>query len=361
MKLTDQNVHYYLTERGLLQEGNIMQGHYMAQQSHATRNNILRVHVNTGPSMFIKQCGTDTTSISVLKREASAYQLLHGHKSFADFSTGIPSLLDYDDQRNVLVTTLQPNTTSLHDHYLKTKTFPVELGARQAKLLAGYHKPLTGKKETMAFPHQLPWVFQLNDFNAYHLFPNNTENGKFIALIQQNGVLSNELQQLKLEWKKTHFIHGDIKWVNFLIGNGKEGPQLTLIDWELADIGDPCWDVAGLLQSYIAAWIFGFDNQQPTSYQLHAGIQSFELEHMQASIDSFLHTYAYMQGLVNGSRATWLIKVMRYTAARILQTAIEGVVFDPRIQANNMRCMQLAFNIFKDPEAALTHLLGIKP
>lgn len=51
---------------------------------------------------------------------------------------------------------------------------------------------------------------------------------------------------------------------------------------------------------------------------------------------------------------------MQFTAARILQTSIEGITFNTKIEANNMRCIQLAFNIMENPLAALEELFDIK-
>ncbi|MBC8644455.1 hypothetical protein H9W95_11395 [Flavobacterium lindanitolerans] len=52
--------------------------------------------------------------------------------------------------------------------------------------------------------------------------------------------------------------------------------------------------------------------------------------------------------------------MMQFTAARILQTSVEGITFNTKIEANNMRCIQLAFNIMKNPLAALEELFDIK-
>lgn len=360
MILTDENVYHYLIERDLVQNETVVGGDFMAQHFPTTRNNIIKVFLKTGTSFFIKQCTTDGVFKDILKRESNVYKLLHSNDLFSNFSNRLPSMLDYDDERNVLITELKQDTISLHDYYLKARTFPVALGIEQAQSLSGFHVLLSAETDVKSFPHTPPWILQLNDFNAYHYFPTNTENGKFIQLIQQNELLKNELDKLKKGWTKTHFIHGDIKWINFLIDHKNESQTLFVIDWELADVGDPCWDVAGLLQSYISAWVFGFDNQVPSATKLHDNLSAFELEHMLPSIEIFLDTYLSLQGIGQTGRLTWLVKTMQYTAARILQTAIEGVVFDPNIYANNMRCMQLAFNIFKDPQAALTGLLGIK-
>ena len=359
MLLTNENVYYYLAERNLVDKELAVNGQYMVLPAN-TRNNILKIILSNGPSLFIKQSAADATAAGILKREASAYSLLNENKIFSSFSERLPAMLLYDKERNVLVTELIPHSKSLHEYYMTQQEFPVSLAEEQAAVLSAYHIALSPETNTASFPKLLPWVLQLNDHGAYKLFPNNPENGKLIAMIQEHAILKEHLLKLKSEWQQTHFIHGDIKWVNFLVTDKDDDKGLKLIDWELADIGDPLWDVAGLLQSYLAAWVFSFDNHNPHNNALNEKMKAFSLENMQSAIQAMIAKYLQLKGLTGEARKTTLLKIMQYTAARIIQTSIEGVVYTPQIYANNMRSIQLACNIFNDPQLSIEELLGIK-
>lgn len=45
-------------------------------------------------------------------------------------------------------------------------------------------------------------------------------------------------------WRPMCLIHGDMKHDNLLVRD--DGAGAVLVDWEMARIGDPCWDLAGL-------------------------------------------------------------------------------------------------------------------
>ena len=43
--------------------------------------------------------------------------------------------------------------------------------------------------------------------------------------------------------------------------DGESG--VVIIDWELADIGDPFWDAGGLVQSYYNQWLYSIQPGGP--------------------------------------------------------------------------------------------------
>lgn len=126
----------------------------------------------------------------------------------------------------------------------------------------------------------------------------------------------------------------------------------------MADIGDSLWDVAGLIQSYITVWLLGFDN--PANYKLPDYMQPYDIKNTQTSAQTFLYKYMDLKQYPESAHNSFLIKVIQLTAARIIQTSVEGITYNTKIEANNMRCIQLAFNIMKDPVVALYELLNIK-
>ena len=49
-----------------------------------------------------------------------------------------------------------------------------------------------------------------------------------------------------MTWRAETFIHNDVKWDNFLVyarAGSRRLTQMKIIDWELANFGDPAWDV----------------------------------------------------------------------------------------------------------------------
>ena len=48
-------------------------------------------------------------------------------------------------------------------------------------------------------------------------------------------------------WRVRCLIHGDLKHDNVLVRQTEGGLALTVVDWEMARLGDPAWDLAALL------------------------------------------------------------------------------------------------------------------
>lgn len=356
--LTSENIFHYLRKRALINEQEVVKGNYRVVPVK-TRNNIMKVELVPGHSLFVKQLGNDHLADTLFKRETAAYQLFNRYPETFSASSSIPALLHHDEENNVLVTALLDDAQSVYEHYMYGRRFDPSLARGQASILAAYHQVTFGENDLRSFPRLLPWVLQLDRYQAHEFFVNNEFSAKMIGVIKTDPLLQNSLIELAKGWKHTHLIHGDVKWINFLVKQNEEGSIQKLIDWELADIGDPLWDVAGLLQSYIVTWLFGFDNNQPDRHQFPQQMEAFHLRHMQPSAQAFLDQYMNILKCPPQARAAFLHKVMQYTAARIVQTCTEGVTYHTKIEANNMRGLQLAHNIFKDPAYAFKELLNI--
>jgi thiamine kinase-like enzyme len=312
-------------------------------------------------SLFVKQMGTDAVSAGQFQREINAYALFKNNDEYEALANLVPDLLDYDDENNIIITRLLPEAKNLSEYYMLTKNFDINLAKEQAHILSACHIMPDTKTDTSGFPKILPWVFRLNQFKAGDFFVGNEASTNIIQLIKDNNVLQNSLIDLAASWQYTHLIHGDIKWINFLATTNNEN-KLTqkLIDWELADMGDPLWDVAGLLQSYISIWLLGFDNNNPYSNELPDNMKPFDMRKLQPSAQALLKEYMTLQQYPEEYHSYFYDRVMRLTAARIIQTSVEGTTYHSKIEANYMRCIQLAFNIMKDPMAALDELFNIK-
>jgi aminoglycoside phosphotransferase (APT) family kinase protein len=54
------------------------------------------------------------------------------------------------------------------------------------------------------------------------------------------------LRRARGSWRARCLIHGDLKHDNVLIRRGTGGLEVAIVDWEMARIGDPAWDLAAL-------------------------------------------------------------------------------------------------------------------
>lgn len=358
MILTKENIGPYLLERAFVDPEAAIAGDLVIVGA-PTRNNVFKVVQARGRSCFIKQpFKFDAATIQLLAREASSYQLIFGHAAYRAASAALPRLVGYDPERHVLAVEYVRNTTSVHEMILKRRSFFPELAARMGVILARFHFPVPHGAELACFPRHPPWVLLLPDADAAQFFPDHAAVTGLLNTVKAHSALAGALRQLRSEWRIECLIHNDVKWANF-IASADDPEFLRLIDWELADIGDAAWDVAGLLQSYVSAWIFGFDDSNPTAYDLPAGTADFEISRMHGSVQRFWAAYVAERGLEDGQAAELLGRSVRLLACRMIQTAAEGAMKAATIPPNSMRAVQAAFNILQRPKEAAAELLGL--
>jgi hypothetical protein len=58
-----------------------------------------------------------------------------------------------------------------------------------------------------------------------------------------NGVLAAALREGAASWSPHCLVHGDLKWDNCLLDERTGTPRVRVVDWEMAGLGDPAWDL----------------------------------------------------------------------------------------------------------------------
>jgi aminoglycoside phosphotransferase (APT) family kinase protein len=155
-------------------------------------------------------------------------------------------------------------------------------------------------------------------------------------------------------------VHGDIKWDNLLVARGEGGAsRLKIVDWELARVGEPCWDVGSVFGDYLGFWLASIPitGEEPPDRFLQ--LARYPIEKMQPAMRSFWKAYAAGMGLTAEEQDEWLLRSVRYAAARLLQTAYEQSALTLKLTGNVICLLQLSLNILQRPTDAAGSLLGI--
>jgi hypothetical protein len=80
---------------------------------------------------------------------------------------------------------------------------------------------------------------------------------------------------------------------------------------------------------------------------------------MQPAMRAFWDAYAVGMHLTPVEQDEWLLRSVRYAAARLLQTAYEQSALTLRLTGNVICLLQLSLNILQRPADAAASLLGI--
>ena len=160
------------------------------------------------------------------------------------------------------------------------------------------------------------------------------------------------LAELRAGWAVETLIHGDIKWDNFLV---LPGGGVLLVDWELADFGDPSWDAGSVLQGFLTSWV--------TSIQAPPGaavdFAQLPLPRLRPAIRAFWRAYVEALGVGPAEADRRLDRAVRYGAARMVQTAYEYLQLASEIAGPAVWLLQVSQNLLKDPRRGTVELFAL--
>jgi len=250
--ITEQNVLHYLNDIGLVPYQTIF-NQSIKIINVGSRNYNLIFEIDGKDGYFIKQNKIfERDFISSIQVEAQVYRMF----SFTEelhIKDLVPSFVYYDGNKNTLITRYEKNATNFQSFINARQSANWKnIAQRQGDILACLHWK-TALPHLNNFPlikKKKPWAFELAENNSQYT-PRNEIGRQIIQILKDNKNYIAAVRNLFSDYNTTHLIHSDIKFSNFLLNSSNSSAPLKLIDWEIASIGDPAWDLAGIWQSYI--------------------------------------------------------------------------------------------------------------
>lgn len=364
MLLTGFNLAHYLLDKGRITPDCLLDGTFTAH-SMASRNANFLVNRDTETALFVKQVQVfDPEKTATLRTEATCYWLANNEAAYAQLKTFLPRYISFDAPNHILITEAVQGSISLNAFYVQHRQFPVAIATLQAELLSSFHKTISIAAQNgpsfRLFKKQLPTVFVWSaaGFPSYNGQRSEAER-QMVHLITQNSEYMQKIAAVRDQWQTTSLIHGDIKPDNFLINNDAFSTQrcnLRLIDWETADIGDPCWDAAAVWQSYLFYWVFS----EPPGHQPATGEElAFSLEAIQPAMRQFWQTYARLMEWPDDEIRANLHKTIGYCALKLIHTCYESIAGAPALTSRTARLLQLSLNLLRNPNQAVEAVFGL--
>jgi hypothetical protein len=384
MIITKENIAHYLLGRGLLSFDSVVDGDLLVVEA-TSRNRNFKVIRTASPGYFVKQVKTfEPQAVETIRYETACYYLSHNDPDFEPLRALMPKFYDSDPARHALVIELLPEGASLSEYHRQLGAFPVEVGVQLGRILGTYQREM-GRRlrdgaKSNAFARRVPWILSLHQLNQNLFGQLSAANTQILNIIQSYPDFQQTLDRMSAAWRFDSLIHGDIKWDNLHVTLDRDGAEeggeakaegaaaqkqpegkmnLRLVDWELADFGDACWDAGAVFQSYLSFWVFSMPAAAGIpAEQLVSGAQ-FPVEKMQPAIRAFWKTYVETRGLNNEEARDALERSVSYGAARMIQTAYEYMFHAPQITTSALYLLQLSLNILKSPREATASLLAL--
>lgn len=330
------------------------------------RNRTVSVVCESGPSYVLK-LGISPEGIATVAHEGRVYRWLHEHPDAGTMRRYLPRCYGYDTALHMLILELLPHSRTLREHQIRTGRCSRRIAAVVGQALASLHRlalGTAGGDVPEGSDARAPWPLHIHVPGLATLQSSSSANRQLIAAVQQRPDVCAALDELREAWRPEALVHHDLRWDNCLVvtpeeAPGRRRPQLRLIDWELAGLGDPCWDVASLFAEYLSFWALSIPATPDEALEPRLERARYPLESVQPAVRACWRSYARHMALDPAARARWLQRITMYTGARLIQTAYEHVQLEVQMTSRGALLLQLAVNILRRPEEALPHVLGL--
>jgi len=321
MYLTSTNVVHYLLARGIVTRQDVVHRPFSVFEIDGQHRSF-RVTVGIGNGLFVKQLKAPSpTKIASLEREARSYRLAWSKPLFDSWQRVIPQWIAYDAERHVVIVERIADSEDFTTFHRPLKQFPVNLATRLGTALADVHNATSKLPRDGVLPFSIapPWVLG---------FPHSTEDDlapeiKHLAkAVGEDLAYSRQLEALRNGWSLDALIHGDLKWSNILVTPlASDVPHIRLVDWELANWGDPWWDVAGGMEGYFIESLLRNQDGNASQPDLFARGKCFEF--VRPPIDAIWSAYRQRRGNPSNTARDDAIHCLRFVGARLLLAMIE--------------------------------------
>lgn len=368
MFLTAYNVPHYLLHKGLITPESVVDGDFTLAEA-GRRNRNFKVLRRKEPGLFLKQIKTtEPQAIMTLQREADFYRHVHTDSKYAAIRRLIPEFVHYEPSRYALTLKLTVDAESMNEQHLREQAFPESTARLLGAALATVHSHgaafLNDPLARSVFPYQVPWPLTLDQTGFAALDNFGPIGSQVAAAMRQLGTLQPRLSALRSEWQYDSLIHGDMKWDNCLVkrptpGGSGQSPDLTIVDWELADIGDGAWDVATIFKEYIVATIVNASAREAATAQNLPGPAAQTIEALRPSIRAFWQAYASGRNLSGPTARMYLERAVKLTAGRMVIAVLEYVYAAPQFNTLGMKMLQTSLALLEAPQMAAVQMIGI--
>ena len=250
--LDAQTVVGYLRQRGLLKAGAERRIRVL---DLSRRNHNLAIEIDGQPTWFLKQMQYITPEVvASLNNEVHCYQTAWANEALEPVRALMPRCADFDAMNSIMILEYLNGVNAAEAH-LRLEPFDVRVAELLGHAVGKLHRltPLLLQSPMVrGFHGSLPWVLQ----STAEAYP--SSRARYVSRFADHRATASVFADLRAKWKVDTVIHGDARLENFILcrsPDSRSGFDVKLVDWELADMGDPLWDCAGVMQHYFVQWV----------------------------------------------------------------------------------------------------------
>jgi hypothetical protein len=243
--------------------------------NRSSSHSVVELKLRNGEHWIVKRARErrESPGAPTLGAEFAVYQLAISNPALAHL---LPECLHADEATQTLV------LRSAGHRYQPDPASAAAFGAD----LAAFHR---ASESTTPLPFRRPWILDV-------LEPHGFQNSVTPALLNPHADVASRLRMLGEALEISCLVHNDVKFDNCV-----QQDHVRLIDWEIAGVGDPAWDVAGIVQDHLRVALQGGGGRE--------------------TLAGFLN--AYLRRYTPADARAFRMRISGFTAARLLQSAHE--------------------------------------
>jgi hypothetical protein len=291
------------------------------------------------------------------------YRVLSSFARRDRLSGYIARLVAYDAGLHLLILELVADASNARERQLARRRFPLWPARRLATALALLHDParIDQLQPTVLedLSDVIPGALSLHRPHLSLIQQASTATLEMLALVQGSNELCGRLDEVAETWRPSALIHRDVKWDNVLLDSVTTRRKLTIVDWELAGIGDPAWDVGSVMADYLSVWLSSIPMGAGRGIDAYVEHAVVPLHSIQPAIRTFWHGYRRTRHLDDHQQLAALLAAVQSAAVRLLQTAFEHTQGRRELDGRVVASVQLSNNILREPSLAARQLLDL--
>ncbi len=311
------------------------------------RNNNFRIAVPGRPGFFLKHAPPEPGLDHPLAAEAAVYQWAGGAPETSALLPVLPRLLHYDPSPSILVLELLP--------FDGPDQSTADLLPGLAPWLAAIHRVTPRDGVLAALPRDPPWVFDLTRPSPASLRELAPAQLTLLQAIQADARVEPILAAMRRNWIDGSLIHGDFKGSNLAVTS--RGP--VLLDWELAQWGDPGWDLGGVFQAVISEDVLGLELPAQADPPQATESLGAMIARRRPDLAAFWDRYRDAAELGAEAAGGLRDRLASHTGLRLIKTAYEWCQSETRMPGRAAALLQLGLNMLQQPDAAGSIVLGV--
>jgi hypothetical protein len=363
----------FLLDRGLIDLAWIIDG-TLTIRSIPRRNRNLQVEGPEGRGYLIKQPELSAHGgHATLRCESMFHEFCREEPAASALTLFLPRLVHSLDEEARLVFELisdaiplqiRPAAQGGRDHDMKAAR---ALGHALATVHRVFRQVDLDRDPRMDWlPRTLPSILKFHQPGPEKRAGMSRAHLEILRVLQAHPGFGDHLDRSTRSWRPQTLIHGDIRFDNVLVRPPRaedegDAVALWLVDWEMVQIGDPAWDLAGALQDFLVIWVSSMPLSEGLSSEEMTARARVPLDDLRIASRALWAGYRAVAGLDVAEAAGLLRRAVAFAAVRLIQSAFEFAAESDQLVGEPVLLLQIGANLLGDPELGQVQLFGIPP